>query len=74
MTDKFIEAHQNAAKCFESTRSFFAAAKSYEQIAQAARDKSDYNNMITYYEKACVLFREYGVPDTAALTYNKAAG
>lgn len=74
LTDKFIEAHLNAAKCFESTRSFFQAGKSFEQIAQAARDKNDYATMITYYEKACVLFREYGVPDTAALTYNKAAG
>ena len=73
MTDKLIEAHQKAAKCYEQVRSFFSAAKSYEQIALAAKEAGDYNTMVSYFEKACLHFREYGVPDTAALTYNKGA-
>ena len=74
MPDKFIEANLKAANCYEQSRSFFSAAKCYEQVGLAARDKNDWNTMVTYYEKACLYFREHGVPDTAALTYNRGAG
>lgn len=74
MGDKFIEANLKAANCYENSRSFFSAAKCYEQVAMASKDKNDWNSMITYYEKACLYFREHGVPDTAALTYNRGAG
>lgn len=74
MTDKFMEAQLKAAKCYENCRSFFSAAKCYEQVSMAAKEKNDWNTMITYFEKACSYFREHGVPDTAALTYNKGAG
>ena len=74
MTDKFIEATLKAATCYENSRSFFSAAKNYEQVGLASRDKNDWNSMIKYYEKACLYFRQHGVPDTAALTYNRGAG
>ena len=74
LTDKFVEAQQKAAKCYESTRAYFSAAKCYEQIALVARDKQDWDSMILYFERASHNFRENGVPDTAALMYNRAAG
>lgn len=73
MTDKFIEANAKAASCHESSRSYFSAAKCYEQVGLAAKEKGDWDTMITYFEKACHNFREHGVPDTAALTYNRGA-
>src|SRR5699024_4494165 len=73
MMDKFIEAHLKAANCYENARSFFSAAKSYEQVALAAKEKNDWDTMVKYFEKACLYFREHGVPDTAALTYNRGA-
>ena len=74
LPEKFVEAHLKAAKCYENTRSFFSAAKSYEQVALSARDKEDWDSMIQYFDRACQYYRENGVPDTAALTYNRAAG
>ena len=74
MTDKYIEANLKAAQCYENSRSFFSAAKCYEQVALASKDKDDWVKMVIYFEKACLYFREHGVPDTAALTYNRGAG
>lgn len=74
MPEKFVEANLKAAECHEKSRSFFSAAKTYEQVAFCYKEKSDWDQMIVYIEKACLYFREHGVPDTAALTYNRGAG
>jgi hypothetical protein len=34
---------------------------------------NDWNSVIKYFEESCRLFREHGVPDTAALTLNRGA-
>lgn len=38
-----------------------------------SKELNDWDNVIKYYEKACHLYREHGVPDTAALTINRGA-
>lgn len=74
MLDKCIEANVKAASCYENSRSFFSAAKCYEQAGLLSRDLNDWDKMISFFEKACLYFREHNVPDTAALTYNRGAG
>lgn len=74
MPEKVIEAMLKAAECFEKSRSYFSAAKCYEQAGLFSKELKDYDKMIHYYESACLAYREHGVPDTAALMFNKAAG
>ena len=74
LPEKFVESQKKAAQCYESTRSYFSAAKCYEQIALNARDKQEWDSMIQYFDRACKNYRENSIPDTAALTYNRAAG
>ncbi|KAH9419423.1 hypothetical protein DERP_010635 [Dermatophagoides pteronyssinus] len=74
MPEKAIEANLKAANCYEQSRSYFSAAKCYEQAGSISKDMKDWDKMIGYYEKCCLYYREHGVPDTAALTFNKVAG
>lgn len=74
MPEKAIEANLKAFDCYLQTKTYFSAAKCYEQAGALAKELKDWENMIIYYDKACEYYREHGVPDTAALTYNKAAG
>ncbi len=38
-----------------------------------SKDLNKWDDVITYYEKSTFLYREHGVPDTAALTLNRGA-
>lgn len=73
MTDKFVEANLKAAECYEKCRSYFSAAKIYEQVGNTYKTQQNWDAMVPYYEKACSYYREHGVPDTAALSYNRGA-
>nr|XP_046910798.1 gamma-soluble NSF attachment protein-like [Dermatophagoides farinae] len=72
--EKAIEANLKAANCYEKSRSYFSAAKCYEQAGAISKEMKEWDKMIGYYEKCCMYYREHGVPDTAALTFNKIAG
>jgi tetratricopeptide (TPR) repeat protein len=72
--DKCVECHQKAADCSRQSRSYFAAAKNYEQAALLlGKDLNQYEKAIEHFEKACAMFREHGVPDTAALCLDRGA-
>jgi tetratricopeptide (TPR) repeat protein len=73
MQDKCLDAHLKAADCYLKNRSYFSAAKSYEQSAIVSKEMDDWNSVIKYLEESSRLFREHGVPDTAALTLNRGA-
>ncbi|XP_054164935.1 gamma-soluble NSF attachment protein-like [Oppia nitens] len=73
MPDKCLDAHLKAADCYEKTKSYFSAAKCYEQSAMVCKDLNDWDSVIKYMEKSCHMFREHGVVDTAALTFNRGA-
>lgn len=47
--------------------------RSYEQSAMVSKEMNDWNSVIKYFEQSSHLFREHGVPDTAALTLNRGA-
>ncbi|XP_013785057.1 gamma-soluble NSF attachment protein-like, partial [Limulus polyphemus] len=70
---KCKDALLRAADCYIKNNSFFSAAKCYEQAALMAKDMKDYTEVVTLTNQACQMFREYGTPDTAALSMEKGA-
>lgn len=62
-----------AAECYYQNRSYFSAAKSYEQSALICKEMEDYMGAVKMVERACELFREHGTPDTAAIALEKGA-
>lgn len=73
MPDKCLDAHLKAADCYVKNKSYFSAAKSYEQSAMVSKELNDWNSVMKYFEHSSHLFREHGIPDTAALTLNRGA-
>ncbi|XP_074602093.1 gamma-soluble NSF attachment protein-like [Brevipalpus obovatus] len=72
--EKAVNCCLQAAKCYQQNRQNFSAAKAYEQAGLiAGKDMEKWNDASSFFEKSCQLFREHGVADTAALTYDRGA-
>ncbi|CAG2107666.1 unnamed protein product [Medioppia subpectinata] len=73
MPDKCLDAQLKAADCYLKVKSYFSAAKCFEQSAIISKDMNKWDLMIKYMDQSCYLYREHGVVDTAALTLNRGA-
>lgn len=72
--DKSIEYNLKAADCYSCQGAHYSAAKCFESAATSiGKDLSDWDRAIGFFEKACLMYREHGVPDTAALCMDRAA-
>lgn len=72
--DKSIEYNLKAADCYSCQGAHYSAAKCYESAASSiGKELSDWDKAIGFFEKACMMYREHGVPDTAALCMDRAA-
>ena len=53
---------------------YLLCSRAYEQAGLiAGKDMEKWQDASSFFEKSCQLFREHGVPDTAALTYDRGA-
>lgn len=53
---------------------YLPLSRAYEQAGLiAGKDMEKWNDASSFFEKSCQLFREHGVADTAALTYDRGA-
>ncbi|RWS30009.1 hypothetical protein B4U80_02990 [Leptotrombidium deliense] len=74
LLDKCLDYNVKAGECFQKNRQYYSAAKCYEQVAMiCGKEKNDWENAVKFFEKACALFREHGIPDTAALSLERGA-
>lgn len=72
--EKCVQCNLKAGDCYKSNRSYYSAAKAYEAAAMLmGKELQDWNNAVTYFQKACHMFREHGTPDTAALCLDRGA-
>ncbi|KAL7640354.1 UNVERIFIED_CONTAM: hypothetical protein RMT77_008625 [Armadillidium vulgare] len=62
-----------AAENYKICRSFFSAAKCVEHAALASKEIGDIDSIASLSERAAGLYRNHGVPDTAALALDKGA-
>lgn len=67
------DAYIKAAETNRQMNSPFHAAKSYEQAGLLCKENKQIEDAVNLMELAARLFQEHGTPDTAALTYDKAA-
>lgn len=73
-TDKCVMYNEKAAECYKNNRSYYSAAKCYEAIAFLyGKDLNNWSKAITAFETASFMYREHGVPDTAALCLDRGA-
>ena len=71
--DKSVECNLKAADYYSGCGSHYSAAKCYEAAALSiGKDLSNWDRAIQYFENACMMYREHGVPDTAALCMDRA--
>lgn len=48
--------------------------RSYEQVAMLfGKDMDQWDKAIDYFQRACGMYREHGVPDTAAMCLDRGA-
>jgi len=71
--EKCKEAYLKAADMQEKLGSLFHSAKLLTQAAGVASDLNEMDEAVNLMEKAGILYREHGSPDTAAATVSKAA-
>eukprot|EP00128_Syssomonas_multiformis_P010238 Colp12_sorted_trinity150504_noHs@6194 len=71
--DQLKEAYLKASECHVKTDSLYHAGKALENAAQIAKDNKNVEEAAQLYERACGYYHEHGAPDSAALTYEKAA-
>jgi len=72
--DKSILYNEKAADCYKSSRSYYSAAKCLEAVAfMSGKDLGQWDKAITCFETASFMYREHGVPDTAALCLDRGA-
>lgn len=72
--DKCILYNEKAADCFKCNKSYYSAAKCYESVAfMYGKDLNQWDKAITAFETASFMYREHGVPDTAALCLDRGA-
>ena len=71
--EKCKQAYIKAADVQEKLGSLFHSAKLLTQAAGVASDINQMDEAVNLMEKASILYREHGSPDTAAATVSKAA-
>jgi len=69
---KCRDCHYKAVDCYKQTKSYFSAAKNLDQAILILREMKEWKEIVTVAHKACQLYQEYGSPDTAALSLDKA--
>ncbi|XP_032577344.1 gamma-soluble NSF attachment protein isoform X2 [Drosophila sechellia] len=62
-----------AIDCYENNKSWFHAAKSYEQIILLAKETDKLSEVEDYANRACCLYQQHGSPEAAAAAMYKAA-
>uniref|UniRef100_A0A1B6CXK6 Gamma-soluble NSF attachment protein n=1 Tax=Clastoptera arizonana TaxID=38151 RepID=A0A1B6CXK6_9HEMI len=65
--------HLKAAECHRQNRSFFHAAKCFEQALLTCKDLGDLRDVAQLADRSCSLYQQHGSPDAAASTLSKAA-
>ncbi|XP_017148350.1 gamma-soluble NSF attachment protein [Drosophila miranda] len=62
-----------AIECYKNNKSWFHAAKCYEQIVLLSKDTDKLLEIEEYVNKACSLYQQHGSPEAAASALDKAA-
>ncbi|SPP73220.1 gamma-soluble NSF attachment protein [Drosophila guanche] len=71
--DKSKECQLKAIECYKNNKSWFHAAKAYEQIVLLSKDTDKLLEIEEYVNKACSLYQQHGSPEAAASALDKAA-
>lgn len=71
--DKSKECLLKSIECYKNNKSWFHAAKSYEQIILLCKDLDKLTDVEEYANKACSLYQQHGSPEAAASALDKAA-
>lgn len=71
--DKSKDCFLKAIDCYENNKSWFHAAKSYEQIILLAKETDKLSEVEDYANRACCLYQQHGSPEAAAAALDKAA-
>lgn len=72
--ERCITYNEKAAECYKNNRTYYSAAKCYEAVAfMYGKDLNQWDKAITAFETASFMYREHGVPDTAALCLDRGA-
>ncbi|EDW61108.1 gamma-soluble NSF attachment protein [Drosophila virilis] len=71
--DKSKECLLKAIDCYKNNKSWFHAAKSYEQIILLCKDVDKLTDVEEYANRACSLYQQHGSPEAAASALEKAA-
>ncbi|XP_017111236.1 gamma-soluble NSF attachment protein [Drosophila elegans] len=72
-SDESKDCFLKAIDCYENNKSWFHAAKSYEQIILLAKETGTLSEVEVYANKACSLYQQHGSPEAAAAALDKAA-
>lgn len=62
-----------AVENYKLNRSFFSAGKCLDQAALISKELGDMESIFTLCQRAACMYREHGIPDTAALSLEKGA-
>lgn len=65
--EKAKDAFKKTAECYESNGQLFHAAKALTEAANISADLKNYKDTMILMQKACLLYREHGTPDTACI-------
>lgn len=71
--DRSKECFLKAIDCYKSNKSWFHAAKCYEQIILLSKETGNLVDVEEYANKACSLYQQHGSPEAAASALDKAA-
>ncbi|EDV37524.1 uncharacterized protein Dana_GF13483 [Drosophila ananassae] len=71
--DKSKDCLLKAIESYKNNKSWFHAAKCYEQIILLAKDADKLAEVEEYANKACSLYQQHGSPEAAATALDKAA-
>ncbi|XP_016990353.1 gamma-soluble NSF attachment protein [Drosophila rhopaloa] len=71
--DKSKDCFLKSIDCYKNNKSWFHAAKSYEQIILLSKDADTLHEVEEYANKAANLYQQHGSPEAAASALDKAA-
>ncbi|XP_017057405.1 gamma-soluble NSF attachment protein [Drosophila ficusphila] len=71
--DESKDCFLKAIECYENNKSWFHAAKSYEQIILLAKESDRLSEIEEYANRACNLYQQHGSREAAAAAMDKAA-
>lgn len=71
--DKSKECFLKAIECYKNNKSWFHAAKCYEQIILLSKETGKMEQVEEFANKACSLYQQHGSPEAAAAALDKAA-